>query len=85
MANHIAAQRGITITPADADPNMDGHQVDIGDTVDADTTVMVQVRPESVHAATIVAGTNSCADATPHADIECYTVTVTRDGGAGAS
>ena len=78
MANHIAAQRGIDITPADADPNMDGHQVDIGDTVDAETTVTVQVRPESVHAATIQTGTNTCADTTPHTDIECYTVTVTR-------
>ena len=80
MANHIAAQRGITITPADADPNMDGHQVDVGDVIDAETTVTVQVRPEAIHAATIT-GSNDCAVATVadrHADLECYMVTVTR-------
>ena len=84
MANHIAAQRGITITPADADPNMDGHQVDIGDTINAETAVTVQVRPESVAVGTgadeLQAGTNDCAAAVAIRldDIECYTVTVTR-------
>lgn len=80
MANHIAAQRGITITPGDADASMDGWQVDIGDTIDAETTVTVQVRPESLHAATITDATDCSPEtgSTTHADLECYTVTVTR-------
>ena len=84
MANHIAAQRGITITPADADPNMDGHQVDMAASVGGEVTVMVQVLPESVAVGTgtgeLQAGTNDCsvAAASRLDDIECYMVTVTR-------
>ena len=77
MANHIGAQSGITITPADVDMSMDGHQVNIA-AVGGEVTVTVQVRPESVAASAITAGTNSCADTAPDSALECYTVMLTR-------
>ena len=79
MANHLGAQSGITITPGDHNMDMDGWQVDLAAAVGDTTSITVQVRPESV-ASTAVTTSNDCsvAAAIRHADIECYTVTVTR-------
>ena len=67
MANHLGAQSGITIT--------DDGMVDL--TAGEEVDITVQVRPESVDADDITAGTNDCAAETPHPDIECYTIAVT--------
>lgn len=79
MANHLGAQSGITITPADADLSVDGHQVNIA-SVGGQATVTVQVRPESVLPSAITAA-NNCAATSTHSDLECYTVMLTRTEG----
>ncbi len=78
MATHLGAQSGITITPADDDMDMDGHQIELA--AGREKTITVQVRPEAVDATAITAGTNDCsaAAAARHDDIDCYTVKVTR-------
>ena len=83
MASHLAAQYGITVTYAgNVTPMMGddgGYEIPLGD-VDDETTITVQVRPESVDATAITAANNCVvADAdNMDDDIECYTVTVTR-------
>ena len=92
MASHLGAQSGITVTYGtnDTEATMGddgGYEITLGD-VDAELSIMVQVRPESVDLGNAAGelhtnGDNGCA-ATDAAeildDIECYTVMVTRVG-----
>ena len=83
MASHLGAQSGITITPVDADTNMDGHQVNLS-AIGTNETITVQVKPESIDVGTATgqlnATVNDCsvAAASRLDGIECYAVTVTR-------
>ena len=84
MASHPGAQSGIDVfygtddTPAMMGDD-GGYEITLG-AVDAELSITVQVRPESVDATTID-DDNDCSPTsgnTTHADLECYTVTVTR-------
>ena len=88
MASHLGAQSGITVTYGTNDTEAmmgddGGYEITLGD-VDAELSIMVQVRPESVDA-TDITTTNDCnaVAADRSGDIECYTVTVTRAEEAG--
>ena len=61
------------ITPEDADPNIDGHQVDL--TSGAETEITVKVT--AVAGPATPARSDDCLGNTPDSNIRCYTVTVT--------
>ena len=81
MASHLGAQSGIDVfygtgnTPAMMGDD-GGYEITLGDE-GAELSITVQVRPESIDENVINDG-NDCTVAGTHADLECYTVMVTR-------
>ena len=81
MASHLGAQSGITVTYGTDDTvammgDGGGYEITVGDE-GAELSIMVQVRPESIDE-NVINDANDCIVADTHADLECYTVTVTR-------
>ena len=86
-ANHLGAKNGITVYDGATEATMadgGGYEITLGDK-GTDTTVTVQVKPESIDLGDeedgqLDAGDNDCTVVanSRHDDIECYTVTVTR-------